>query len=905
MACPLHPFLKLQYQNIPIMDPVFSRPKFGPMPVGYTPGVGRGAVPFFTRSDIGNAASPGSMIKYSLHSPTQGTRGHEHDRDRGDYSDTLFDRWSGFQEKRPVEKVDPEDDEADKIYADVDEFVDNRRRRHREKSVKELVAKKRKPTVASLFADVKSDLQTITPGTMNVEQWQSIPEVKPHARKKVKQARKLPISDKVLYQAAMEGQVMSFEQTSNSDARGSVIAARLDKVGGMSTARPSVDPVGYITEINSMKVSSEEEISDLKKLRALVKSLTDTNPTHAEGWITAARVEEKDGKLGEARALLTEGLKFCPDSEDIWMETARLAPISLGKEILLRATAALPHSLKLWIALAAKASSEAEKLSTLRQGLEINPESVRLWKEVIQSAPPEDARMYLRKAVTCVPQSLELWLALARLENYENAKAVLSKARKLMPLEFVIWVYAAKLEEANGNGSNVELLITRGLKTLSKAGVALVRSEWLKEAHLAEQSGSTITARAIVKATIHTGIEAEERILRWKEDAENALRTGCVEVAREMLEIGLKTLPQAVELWRKRLDMEKLLKNEDNLRDLYPLAVKQCPEVVDFWLEYCEIVSKDCQMAGIQVLEEALTHHPANIQLFLRLSKLYCAAGDFEKAKKSLIQCESGKAWKQAALLELSQGNTASARQTLLTGIEKYPKYPRLYLLLAGLETDFQAKLAACELGMRQCPEAAQVWELAAKLEETQGTVIRARFLLEKARRHCPSDQVWVHSAGLEFRHGSAKAGQTLLLEGLRKFPQSGELWAEAIRQEPRQTRKAKTVDGLEKCPNSPQIMLEAAKLFWEDRKVNKARMWFQKCVDCAGKWGDAAVLWYWFETLQEESRAEEVLNHLRNRLFKHGEIWGLTCERNSTTERIQEGAKLASSREFTGISTH
>jgi len=886
------------------MDPVFSRPKFGAMPVGYTPGVGRGAVPFFTRSDIGNAASAGSMLKYCLHSPTQGTRGHEHDRDRGDYSDTLFDRWSGFQEKRPVDKVDPEDDEADKIYANVDEFVDSRRRRHREKSVKELVAKKRKPTVASLFADVKSDLQTITPGRMYAEQWQGIPEVKPHARKKVKQARKLPISDKVLYQAAMEGQVMSFEQTSNSDAKGSVIAARLDKVGGMSTARPSVDPIGYITEINSMKVSSEEEISDLKKLRSLVKSLTDTNPTHAEGWITAARVEEKDGKLAEARALLNEGLNFCPDSEDIWVETARLAPVSLGKKMLLRATAALPHSVKLWIALAAKASSEAEKLSTLRQGLEINPESVRLWKEVIQSAPLEDARMYLRKAVTCVPQSLELWLALARLENYENAKAVLSKARKLMPLEFVIWVYAAKLEEANGNGSNVELLISRGLKTLSKAGVALVRPEWLKEAQLAEQSGSTLTARAIVKATIETGIEAEERITRWREDAETALRAGCVEVAREMLQTALRALPEAVELWKSRLEVEKILGNVGNLRDLYPLAVKNCPKEVDLWLEYCENVSKDCQMEGIRVLEEALTHHPANIQLFLRLSKLYCAAGDFEKAKRSLIQCESGKAWKQAALLELSQGNSASARQTLLTGIEKYPKYPRLYLLLAGLETDFTAKLAACELGIRQCPEAAQVWVLAAKLEETQGTVIRARILLEKARRNCPSAQVWLTSADLEFRQGSPKAGQMLLIEGLRRFPTSGELWAEAIRQESRQTRKAKAVDALEKCPASPQIMLEAAKLFWEDRKIQKARMWFQKCLDSAGKWGDAAVQWYWFETQQEDSRAEEVLKQVGSRRFKYGEVWGLTCERSSTAERVIEGAKLAGSQEFTVIST-
>lgn len=218
-----------------------------------------------------------------------------------------------------------------------------------------------------------------------------------------------------------------------------MIYQQLDRVGGMKTALPSVDPVGYLTEMNAMKVSSEEEIRDLKKLRALVQSLVGTNPTHAEGWLTAARVEEKDGKLAEARALLAEGLTHCPDSEDLWLESARLSP--QGREVLVRGTMSLPHSVKLWLALASR--SEADRLAVLRQGLQINPESVRLWKEVVQLAEPEDARMYLRKAVSCVPQSLELWLALARLENYDNAKAVLSKARKLMPAEFIIWVSTA------------------------------------------------------------------------------------------------------------------------------------------------------------------------------------------------------------------------------------------------------------------------------------------------------------------------------------------------------------------------------------------------------------------------------------------------------------------------------
>jgi len=41
-----------------------------------------------------------------------------------------------------------------------------------------------------------------------------------------------------------------------------------------------------------MKVSSDAEIGDIKKARLLLKSVINTNPKHAPGWIAAARLEE-------------------------------------------------------------------------------------------------------------------------------------------------------------------------------------------------------------------------------------------------------------------------------------------------------------------------------------------------------------------------------------------------------------------------------------------------------------------------------------------------------------------------------------------------------------------------------------------------------------------------------------
>ena len=67
----------------------------------------------------------------------------------------------------------------------------------------------------------------------------------------------------------------------------------------------SVNREGYMTDLNSIKVNSDTEISDLKKARQLLKSVILSNPKSSSGWIAAARVEELDGKYDEARKIIT------------------------------------------------------------------------------------------------------------------------------------------------------------------------------------------------------------------------------------------------------------------------------------------------------------------------------------------------------------------------------------------------------------------------------------------------------------------------------------------------------------------------------------------------------------------------------------------------------------------------
>ena len=81
------------------------------------------------------------------------------------------------------------------------------------------------------------------------------------------------------------------------------------------TGQTVVDPKGYLTNLNSLKITSTAEIGDIKKARVLLQSVTSTNPKHGPGWIAAARVEEFASKIVAGRKIILQGCEQCPESE--------------------------------------------------------------------------------------------------------------------------------------------------------------------------------------------------------------------------------------------------------------------------------------------------------------------------------------------------------------------------------------------------------------------------------------------------------------------------------------------------------------------------------------------------------------------------------------------------------------
>jgi pre-mRNA-processing factor 6 len=418
----------------------------------------------------------------------------QQEQDRGDYSESNYDEFSGYGEKLFAAGAYDEDDaDADRVYDTVDEMMDSRRKRSREQqlALEKKRAKSERPRIADQFADLKRELSTVS-----AEQWDAIPEVGDHSLK-LKQSRKretfMPVPDSLIEaaqrattggaalvqsldpaSAEASGMLTALGGASSVSAgRGSALSSRLDKMADSVSGQTVVDPKGYLTSLNSIKVTSEAEVGDIKKARLLLLSVITTNPKHGPGWIAAARVEEFAGKMPAARKLILQGCETCPESEDVWLEAARLHPPDTAKTILANAVLQLPTSVKIWLKAAELETQEQRKKAVLRRSLEFAPTAVNLWKAAIELENVTDARIMLARAVECVPHSVEMWLALAKLETHENARKVLNQARQAVPRERATWITAAKLEEANGNAHLVPRIIEKMVVSLAQYQVSL------------------------------------------------------------------------------------------------------------------------------------------------------------------------------------------------------------------------------------------------------------------------------------------------------------------------------------------------------------------------------------------------------------------------------------------------
>ncbi|KAI5478731.1 hypothetical protein MNV49_004656 [Pseudohyphozyma bogoriensis] len=886
-------------------------------PASYVAGLGRGASGFTTRSDIGPAREMAD--ESAAAEKEEGGRGEEIENDPDRFQDP--ENETGLFAGMVYEA---DDEEADRIYESIDAHLDQRRKAKREAREKEEEEKYRRerPTIQSQFADLKRGLADMTDA-----QWDSLPEVSnlsgraSSKRQKADNGRAYVVPDSILVGARDNNMVVdaiddeagaSGTQTELKDfteigqARGAMLRIKLEQMEGGSAGGDSasgattIDPKGYLTGLQSQVLKTDAEIGDIKRARALLQSLIKTNPKHAPGWVAAAWLENVAGKSVAARKLIAEGCEQCPKNEDVWIAASELNTNDNAKVIMANAVQELPQSVRIWMrAVELEAESKGKK-RVLRKALEYIPASVKLWKETVKlEENPDDARILLSRAVEVIPHSQELWLALARLETPEKAKQVLNKARKTIPTSHEIWIAAGRLQEQQGNGAQVDNIIKNGVAALKSNGAELSREQWLAEAERCEAQGSPVTCQAIIKATLALDVEEEDRQDVWLDDAKSMEDKGHIEAARAIYAYAINVFPQKQSIWRKAADLEKAHGTRETLLALLDRAVASVPQAEVLWLMAAkeQWLANDVPAAR-EILGRAFAANPESEGIWLAAIKLEAENGQIDAARELMARARNiagtERIWVKSAVFDRQHSGTEAALATVRGGLVKYPTAAKLHMIHGQLHLASGSLSKAREAfaaGVKKCPTSEPLWILSSRLEEQAGVRIKARALLEKGRNHNPkSEDIWLESVKVEERDDSG-AAKGMMARALQALPTSGALHSHSVWSEPRPTRKSRSVDALKKTNNSCVVIVTVARLFWSERKVDKARDWFTRAITSDPDYGDAWGWWYKFEQNHGTQETRDlVIEKCKAADPHHGPVWqAITKDPINTGKDIKE----------------
>ena len=913
--------------------------RFGVAPQGYVPGSGRGAGGMGDGADTQNG--PTGL-------PNQNV------------NDAAMEN-----------PYDDDDDEADAVYKAVEERM-NAKRKKRKLASSSLnntsngngsnEQTTQSQQISEQFRDLKNQLANVTE-----DEWASIPDVGDYSLRYKQKRRKdvfTPITDSLLESRINKNNDATASNTNSTtastaqiiptqasgfqsvvtnmsglaEARGTVLGMSLDRMSKDETAsgtQTSIDPTGYLTSLSnaaSSLSSSATDIADINKARLLLKSVRDTNPKHVSGWIASARVEEAANKIHAARKLIQEGCERCTNDEDVWLEAARLHPPQMAKTIYASAIQHIPTSIKIFVKASELEKNDEDKKAILRKGLECNPTSVTLWKTIIElEKEEENVKMLLSLAIEKIPSCVDMWLALCKLETYENARKVLNQARKSIPAEKSIWIAAAKLEESQNHIEMIDKIISKAVSSLSKHDVGISREAWLQEAENSERASAPCTSQSIIKYTIGIGIDPEDRLRTWSDDAHNALKHGAIATSRAILAHSLVAFPTKRSLWISSAELERKHGDKESLDEVLAAASARLPNQEIFWLVRAkeQWLGGDIEKAR-EILTNAFNANPNSEPVWLAAAKLEWETGETERARvilqRAREKASSARVFMKSSVLERENGRFNESLILIEEGIKKYATFPKLYMiggqicsqdLFATMTDKKKENLDRArqffKRGIDKCPNNVVLWILASRLEEKAPSMLqdsntdasanrsaigftKARSVLELGRLKNPkSPELWVEAIRLERRAGNDKLAVSHMARALQECPNAGLLLAENISTSPRAEQKSKSADAIKKCPEDPLVITAVASLFASERKVDKARKWFQRACVLNGDIGDVWARYYAFELeFGNDSTRKTVKDRCIAAEPKHGEVWcSIMKDMSNRKQSIEKGLDM------------
>lgn len=775
------------------------------------------------------------------------------------------------------------------------------------------------PKIQQQFADLKRGLASVSE-----EDWANIPEAGDLTRKNKRTKtnthnRFYAVPDSVIAGArdstqmdtsvnddgiatngagadSVDGTMTNFADI--GAARDKVLQVRLDQaaqsgVDAASGISTNIDPKGYLTSLSKTELKAGEvEVGDINRVRTLLESVIKTNSRHGPGYIALARLEEVAGRVVAARKAIAIGTDMCPSSEAVWLEAMRLNDNHNAKIIAAKGIQANPQSTALFIGAADLETIPANRQRVLRRAIDALPKSEKIWRELINGvADASEAKLLTAKAVEEIPLSVDLWLGLARLEvrtgNSMDAQKVLNRARIANPTSFRVWIAAARLAEETSKG-NPKQIIKRAVQSLARENAMLKREEWITEAEKLEtEGGAVLSLQAIIEETLGFGVdEDDDRKLLFLEDSQASIARGKFETARAINAYALRVFPTSERLWKFATEFERNNSAEESELQLLEKACEACPSSVHLWLALAKAKRKgeDGINESRRVLGRAFNQLSSNEDVYLAAVELEANTGNNTEARVLLQtareQAGTDRVWYKSIAFECQQGDDDVALDLCIAALQLYPKQAKLHMQKGQIYSS-QGKIPqareAYNIGTRACPSSVPLFLLLSRLEEASGVVVKARSVLERGIMASPkSAELRLEAIRVERRAGNTPQAKVLMAKALQALPTSGILWSESIWYlEPRTQRKPLSLEAIKKCDNDPTLFATVARVFWGERRLEKAVTWFEKAILLDADLGDT---WAWYVKFLnqhgEEAKIKDAVAKAVGNEPRHGEIW-------------------------------
>lgn len=277
---------------------------------------------------------------------------------------------------------------------------------------------------------------------------------------------------------------------------------------------------------------------------------------------------------------------------------------------------------------------------------------------------------------------------------------------------------------------------------------------------------------------------------------------------------------------------------------------------------------------------------------------------DFAAARESLAsaraQCNRPKVWMHAAQLEREDAKYEEATRLCEEALQHHPNFAKLWMVVAAIAgektpADLAAGGALLAKGLEHCPDSLPLWRCAADNALQRGEINAAASILERGRalhKEAASDLLWLGSVEVALYARGEEPARQVINQALTEVPLSGLLWSRAIDLSQKHEQNAVGIDALKRCENDANVIISAAKLFWDDGKVLQARKWFQRAVSLNPRLGDAWATYLAFEldvgTPEEQL---EVLSNLAEAKPNQGLKWNRVAKRVENW-RTSYGAK-------------